>query len=662
MSKTLTGLIDTAAQVTRPGQLRAVDYLRVSTEEQARGYGIQAASKKTTKFIARKGWSHVDTFADEGLSGSLEEHERPDLKRLMQQARQDPCPFDMVVVSEGRAIGRTGRAFWRWVWELEEIGVYVAVVKGDYDNSTAEGRKKMRKDQDYAEEEREIIRERTQGGIQEKAEEGGHFGGKAPFGYRIADKGKLKVSRLVIDEYSAKTLRIARHLIVGDLKNCREAAAELNRLKRPSPSGKEWSSNGLRLILKGQPIQEGIRVYRNPDSSTGKRGTRLDADGQPVYGETVTVKLDRIFTEQDVAQLNAGLARTARKSFTKSGDHPLSKRIFNKCGKHYTGVNRTDRSGRTYRCSGKLESYPGQPRCSCSQIDGEVLERRVWTEVCALLENPVRLQAMAGDWAELAEKSGVNHDARVADLEQQISGQDAAIAAAVVVAAKEKDAAVAIGMAVRQLKEERALLEAQLQEAEVWRQEAENAGQRARALQTLARMARERLHDMRPAEQAQVLALLDVKVTILGDVPAKARDDDRVTAWFREHGRAVPDLTDDAWALVEPVLMAPRPGRPSLTPRLALEAILHKARTGCAWRDLPEQYGSFGTVASAHRRWLKSGLWEEAMDLLADAPGTELPANGITLPPIQVEGRLDPRLLIGTQATPGDNRSWQHDR
>ncbi|WP_328680661.1 recombinase family protein [Streptomyces sp. NBC_00322] len=150
--------------MTKTLTLKAVDYLRVSTEEQAKGYGVQAAAKKTTRHISKKGWEHVDTFADEGLSGSLEAHERPDLKRLMQQARQNLRPFDMVVVSEGRAIGRTGRAFWRWVWELEELGVYVAVVKGDYDNSTQEGRKKMRKDADYAEEEREIIRERTQSG------------------------------------------------------------------------------------------------------------------------------------------------------------------------------------------------------------------------------------------------------------------------------------------------------------------------------------------------------------------------------------------------------------------------------------------------------------------------------------------------------------------
>ncbi|WP_093819989.1 recombinase family protein [Streptomyces sp. PpalLS-921] len=120
--------------------LRAVDYVRVSTEEQAKGYGIAYSGKRTARHIRQKGWEHVGTFVDEGVSGALESRQRPALRRLMEQAWMGPRPFDIVVMNEGRAIGRTGRAFWRWVWELQEIGIFVAVVKRDYDNSTPEGR------------------------------------------------------------------------------------------------------------------------------------------------------------------------------------------------------------------------------------------------------------------------------------------------------------------------------------------------------------------------------------------------------------------------------------------------------------------------------------------------------------------------------------------
>jgi DNA invertase Pin-like site-specific DNA recombinase len=244
MTKTLTTAVETALR-SGSSRLRAVDYLRVSTEEQAEAYGIVYTGKRTAKRIKSKGWDHVGTYTDEGRSGSLEAHDRPDLARLMADVRKSPRPFDIVVVNGGRVIGRTGPAFWRWVWALEEMGVFVAVVDGDFDNSTDEGRGRMRDAASYVERERELIRERTQGGIQEKAEDGGHVGGRAPFGWRIKGKGKRGESRLGLDKAAAKTLRTAWGLIVTERRNRREAGAILNAKGLYGPGGRHWSGDTL---------------------------------------------------------------------------------------------------------------------------------------------------------------------------------------------------------------------------------------------------------------------------------------------------------------------------------------------------------------------------------------------------------------------------------
>ncbi|MGR8008230.1 hypothetical protein [Streptomyces hypolithicus] len=52
MTKTLMSAIKTAGRAVRVDTLRAVDYLRVSTEEQAKGYGITYTGKNTRKYIA----------------------------------------------------------------------------------------------------------------------------------------------------------------------------------------------------------------------------------------------------------------------------------------------------------------------------------------------------------------------------------------------------------------------------------------------------------------------------------------------------------------------------------------------------------------------------------------------------------------------------------
>ncbi|MBT2396662.1 recombinase family protein [Streptomyces sp. ISL-100] len=635
--------------------LRAVDYLRVSTEEQAKGYGIAYTGKRTVKYIEKKGWTHVDTYADE-VSGSLEAHERPDLRRLMEDARRTPRPFDMVVVNEGRGIGRTGRAFWKWVWELEDLGVYVAVVKKDYDNTTAVGRSQMRKDADYAEEERELIRERTQGGVQEKAEEGGHPGGVAPYGWRIEDKGQRGKSRIALDnEHAAALLRQAWKHIVEDEMAPHAVEDEFNRQGIPGPTKEYWPRGSLRHILTGRAVQEAIRVHRDPASNSGRRGTRLDSAGKPLYGETVIIELPPLFTKEELRRLNAALARTARKptvareSIPEAAVHPLSQRIVGACGKYYTGTSRIGRDGgRAYRCSGKGQGYAGAPRCDCAQINADALEKRVWDEVCALLEDPDRLMVMAEDWIDFSQSGRVDYATRIAGLEKQVAAHDAAISAAVVVAAKQCDAKAAIEQAVFTLAKEREKTVELLEDAKLWQQESEHAVQRSRDLQGLVQLARHRLRGLDSRQQADALDLLEVQVTILGEIPRKARCDDGISAWFRKRERRVPVLTDDAWAKVEPIFTG-RKGRRPKDPWGMLDAMLHKAREGCAWSELPLPGGN---LASVWQRWLKTGFWEQLMDALIDVPGELLPEGGVTLPPLEVHGRVDPRLFLSQDPSP----------
>ncbi|MFH0241371.1 transposase [Streptomyces sp. HK10] len=389
---------------------------------------------------------------------------------------------------------------------------------------------------------------------------------------------------------------------------------------------------------------------------------RRDGAFWPWVWEMVSVELGRAFSEEGVTRLNAALARTARRRFKRSGVHPLSKRLYYwQCGKHYTGVNRTDRVDLAYRCSGKVEKHAGAGRCSCPQVDAASIERLVRSEVCTLLGDPDRLQSMSEDWVNMAADSRVDYAAGIEDLERKIDAQNKAIAAVMAAAAKQaalsgQGPADAIAGAIAPLNEELAQVTKLKSEAEAWAEDAKQAQARAHDLRGLAKVARTRLADMQPAQQAEVLDLLDVRVTITGEVKHKTRKDDRLARWFRSRGRKVPFLTDEGWERVEPLFTVPRAGRPSASPRRHLEAMLHKVRESVPWPELPDSYDSPGSVATSAARWPASGLWDEIMERLADLPGSDLPENGIALPPLQVEGRIDPRLLIYTQPTPGSDR------
>lgn len=68
------------------------------------------------------------------------------------------------------------------------------------------------------------------------------------------------------------------------------------------------------------------------------------------------------------------------------------------------------------------------------------------------------------------------------------------------------------------------------------------------------------------------------------------------------------ELTEREWKLVEPhTLGRLSTGRDN---RLFVNAVLYRVRTGMAWRDLPEWFGPWNTVARRFRRWAQAGVWE----------------------------------------------------
>ncbi len=71
------------------------------------------------------------------------------------------------------------------------------------------------------------------------------------------------------------------------------------------------------------------------------------------------------------------------------------------------------------------------------------------------------------------------------------------------------------------------------------------------------------------------------------------------------------DLTNAQWEKLKPLLPPQKPvvGRPSQDHRTTINGILWIDRTGAPWRDLPERYGAWQTVAGRFYRWRQTGVW-----------------------------------------------------
>jgi transposase len=75
------------------------------------------------------------------------------------------------------------------------------------------------------------------------------------------------------------------------------------------------------------------------------------------------------------------------------------------------------------------------------------------------------------------------------------------------------------------------------------------------------------------------------------------------------------DLTDEQWAVLEPLLpdRTPQRGGRWADHRMVINGVLWRVRTGSPWRDLPACYGNWKTVYNRHRRWSADGTWTEVL-------------------------------------------------
>lgn len=90
----------------------------------------------------------------------------------------------------------------------------------------------------------------------------------------------------------------------------------------------------------------------------------------------------------------------------------------------------------------------------------------------------------------------------------------------------------------------------------------------------------------------------------------------------------LPTLTDAQWERLRPLLPAqkPRTGRPATDHRLIVEGMLWVVRTGSSWRELPERFGPWSSVAERSYRWCRDGKWALILQVLQQ-PNTPISSS-----------------------------------
>jgi DNA invertase Pin-like site-specific DNA recombinase len=209
----------------------AVAYTRVSTDEQvSSGAGLDAQRAAIDAEAARRGWTIVASYTDEGISGGKSIEARPGLTYAIETIEAGHAV--VLIVSKSDRVARSLRTLLDVVDRVERAGGMVVAVDGTIDTSSAAGRFTTSIMGGVAELERALISDRT----------------KAALAVRRAQGVRLGRPSSVPTEVVERIL---------DARDCgmslRAIASELTAEAVPTArGGAVWSYATVQAVLKGQ--------------------------------------------------------------------------------------------------------------------------------------------------------------------------------------------------------------------------------------------------------------------------------------------------------------------------------------------------------------------------------------------------------------------------
>jgi DNA invertase Pin-like site-specific DNA recombinase len=496
------------AKATYDGPKRVAIYTRVSSAEQAlNGTSLAVQEEVLRAFAEAQGWAIVGVWSDKGVSGAKAEADRPQLAALMTVARTGQV--DVLLVDKWDRMARNLNAQTTLWGELDTLGVeYVS--RSEPASSGPAGEFVRNVMAAVAQDERQRIRARTISGRLARLKDGGWAGGEAPLGFRVQHDSDGRRPRLVIHDAEAKMIRRAVSLLLDEGKTTGEVAAILNSEGYTPRKAPRWHAALLRNhLMKG--AWGGTWSY-------GKENSRRK--GRDLQPEPMTVAIPRMLDAERHAHLLRYLRATTLPKI-RTHVHPLSGLLVGACGHHYTGVARSDRGRRRYRCA--MSKNTGQAdawRCDAPSVLADSIDFRVWNHLVKLLRDPDSLRAAATEHLELLDTSAESIAEALGRAQAKVAECETLLKNAFVKASKGGLPEHLLNEVLAEYRTDLAQAEQRVADLAVMQvDEAANADRMAQVNEVIG-LAQDVLVDADPALQATVLRLLDVRV-VLQEVSAE---------------------------------------------------------------------------------------------------------------------------------------------
>src|SRR5215212_4735253 len=364
--------------------------LRVSSEEQRERETIEIQREFLQEYCRLYNLEVAQIYADDGVSGTIPLHERPEGRRLLEDAKGGE--FSTVLVYRLDRLGRSLMVTVDAHDRLQAFGVALKSATEPIDTSNPSGRLIFQMLASFAEFERASIRERTQAGLHRALRNGKQLG-MIPYGYDIAPDGSF----VIVEDEAQRVAEIIANIAAG--ATLYSEAERLNDEGVPSPGSK----------YRGKPRKYGS-MWRVPTvQGIVKRGAYSGTHIVNAHKEPIERKVPAIVEPELQQKALARMAENRRFSGGMPHREYLLRGLVRceRCGALYSGGASPSKGYRYHYYSSQRNRATREKRLktnhSCAHVRAEWLEELVWSDVRSFLKNPGEVLERVR--AELAEDS-----------------------------------------------------------------------------------------------------------------------------------------------------------------------------------------------------------------------------------------------------------------
>lgn len=369
-------------------------YCRVSSEDQAERGTIEIQKEFAAKYVNLYNLEVFDYYCDDGVSGTLPLEQRPEGKRLLEDAAKKR--FNMVIFYKLDRLGRKVRVILNAVNDLDALGVTVKSMTEPFENETPTGKFLLTTLAGIAELDRDTILSRMWSGAQYAAKQGRWLGGVIPYGYMVADK-KLVISTDPIPNCRLSeedVIKIIFRMAAKEKANCAEIADYLNSIKIPT----RYMLNGI----SGKRYKKTAEIWRPSRISEIVRSTTYK--GLHQYGKNATHKNSKIITRSVPAIVSDEIWQEANNTMK---DNRVSCKRNTKnlyllqgmircglCGLAYSPTFYKARNTSYYCCTCKGQQktkFYNRDTCIGKPVRVDWLDTLVWSKCLELLKEPEKI-------------------------------------------------------------------------------------------------------------------------------------------------------------------------------------------------------------------------------------------------------------------------------